>query len=71
MIAEAATDLLFIGCALPLALVIFLIMRARLVVVPNILTRIFGLVMSAAIASTCGRKPGSSSRSRAPPPGRW
>jgi hypothetical protein len=47
MIAEAATDLLFVGCALILALAIYLIMRARLVVVPNMLTRIFGILMSA------------------------
>src|SRR6185369_15677395 len=47
MIAEAATDLLFIGCALPLALAFYLILRARLVVIPNFLTRIFGIVMSA------------------------
>jgi hypothetical protein len=47
MIAEAATDLLFVGCALPLALVIYLVMRARLIVVPNMVTRIFGIAMSA------------------------
>ncbi len=47
MIAEAATDLLYLALAGVLAVTLYAVLHARLVIVPGLMTRIFGYVMSA------------------------
>jgi hypothetical protein len=47
MIAGVATDLLYVALAAVLAITIYLMLRARVVIAPSLLTRVFGYVMSA------------------------